>query len=546
MLFGSFRRISYERRAEVREEVAALSAPGPSFYLMVAISTIIAAYGLLANSTAVVIGAMLVAPLMGPIFGIALGSETGDRRLLGLSLVSEILGVVLAIVISTLIGLVPLRLDFGTEIAARTQPTIYDIIIALAAGLAGTYAMVDERISPALPGVAIATSLVPPLATCGLCISVAKWDWAFGAFLLFFANLLAIELAAAFIFGVSGAAAVKTQNGRSLARFLRRYGVSILLLIAAGTFMTQTLIRTIADRRFSARLQQAISDQVRSTVGASLSELRYERHRDSIDVVAVVLTPQEFTPEQVGRVEDGLRKRVDGRIHLVLRSLISKDADRKGIVFIPQEQRERTAQVAKQTQFLRRASLTLGKSLAGIAGARLVDLRRELNGNQNTVTAVVRTPSAIEPAQVVEMERSLQQAVGEPLRLIVRSVLTRDADSQGYVYEPQRKSAPLTGEALRFHQRVEQALRNQIGRGVEGASLLEFRYARRNQELLLLAVVRTPRAFGPAQVARIQEAFRKHVDPATLLIVRSDVGADTAATGFLSGFDESKLQPGAR
>ena len=310
--------------------------------------------------------------------------------------------------------------------------------------------------------------------------------------------------------------------------------------------MTQTLMRTVADRRFSAVLQQAISDQARSTVGASLSQLRYERHRNQIDVIAVVLTPQEFAPEQVARVEDALREHVDRRIHLVLRSLISKDADRKGVVFIPEEQRERASEVAQQTQFLRQASLVLEKSLAEIAGARLVDLRRELNGEQNAVTAVVRTPTAIEPAQVVEMERSLRKAVDEPVHLIVRSVLTRDADSQGYIYEAQKKSAPLTGEALRFHRRVERALRNQVGQEVQGASLVEFRYARRNQEFLLLAVVRTPRAFDPAQVARVQEAFRKHVDPATLLIVRSDVSADTAATGFLSGFDDAKLQPGAR
>ena len=108
--------------------------------------------------------------------------------------------------------------------------------------------MVDERISPALPGVAIATSLVPPLATCGLCISVGKWDWAFGAFLLFVANLLAIELAAASVFGIFGVVGVEAESGRSLVRFLRRYAVSVLLLIAAGTFMTQTLTRTIADR----------------------------------------------------------------------------------------------------------------------------------------------------------------------------------------------------------------------------------------------------------------------------------------------------------
>jgi len=88
-------------------------------------------------------------------------------------------------------------------------------------------------------------------------------------------------------------------------------------------------------------------------VGASLSQVQYERHRHEINVVAVVLTPQELVPEQVALLEDALRAKVDRRIHLVVRSLISKDADRKGIVFIPQEEREREAQVAKQTRFLR-------------------------------------------------------------------------------------------------------------------------------------------------------------------------------------------------
>jgi uncharacterized hydrophobic protein (TIGR00271 family) len=124
------RRLTLERRRVVRDEVAEMSIPSTAFYVMVAISSTIAAYGLLANSTAVVIGAMLVAPLMGPIFGIALGLAAGDRSLLGRAAVAEVAGMALVVLVGLLIGLVPLRLDLGAEIHARIQPTLYDIIVS--------------------------------------------------------------------------------------------------------------------------------------------------------------------------------------------------------------------------------------------------------------------------------------------------------------------------------------------------------------------------------------------------------------------------------
>ncbi len=297
-----------ERRRAVYEEVASISTPRKSFYVMVAISTTIAAYGLLSNSTAVVIGAMLVAPLMGPLFGVALALSIGDRDLLRRAVMAEVCGGLLSVAVGTLIGLMPLRLGFGSEITARTQPTLYDLIIALASGLAGAYALMDERISPALPGVAIATALVPPLTTCGLCLSAARWDWALGAFLLFFANFLAIEIAAAFVCAVFGMAEVETPEFLTLARFLRRFRVSLIALAVVAVFMTQILIALIADRRFSRAVEKTLSQQVRSTVGAHLTGFNYEERGGMFEVMATVLTPQEFEPPQVARMEESLRR----------------------------------------------------------------------------------------------------------------------------------------------------------------------------------------------------------------------------------------------
>lgn len=538
-------RMTPERRREVYQNIEEISAPTRSFYVMVAISTTIATYGLLANSTAVVIGAMLVAPLMGPIFGIALSLSTGDRNLFPKAVISELAGVLLAVLLGVLIGLIPLRLGFGSEILARTQPTLYDVIVALASGLAGAYALVDEKISPALPGVAISTALVPPLAACGLCLATGRGDWAFGAFLLFLANFLAIQIAAAFVFSAFGMVGVRTQEPFNLGRFCRRFALSLALLAIVAVFMTHTLVQMVAESRFSRALERSLAQKLRSTVGAQLTSVRVEPHASVRQVIATVLTPQEIDSGQVARIEKSLRESVAPNIHLIVRSLLSKDADRSGPVFLADDERERRAEVNELTQFLSRSSQALREQLANVPGATLIDVARSEENGQTVVTAVVRTPTPIEPTQVVSIQKAMTQALGNPIRLVVRSILTRDADSQRYLYEPKKETKPLTGEALKFHRRLEAALKNQIRQQQPGASLQEFRYRGVEGRLLILAVARTPQSIEPQQVKQVEAALRRYVHPKVELIVRSVVGADTSANYYLSDFDESKLAPDA-
>jgi uncharacterized hydrophobic protein (TIGR00271 family) len=541
-VFGNLVRVPDERRRAVYTQIDGMSSPQASFWIMVAISTIIAAYGLLANSTAVVIGAMLVAPLMGPIFGIALALLAGDRRLLGRAVLAEAAGVGLAVALGALIGLLPLRSQFASEILSRTQPTIYDLIIALASGLAGAYALIDERLSPTLPGVAMATAIVPPLATCGLSLAAGRWDWAFGAFVLFVGNLLAIEIAAAVVFAVVRLGDPLGRQGIFTRSFVRRFGVSMVALIVVGAFMTHTLVVLIDNRQFEAALRDSLTAQTGSTLGASVSNVQVQRREGAIDVLATVLTPQAFEPSQVAGIEEALRARVDPRIHLVIRSVLSKDDDRSGPVFVPEEEQARRQARAARAQFLTTASATLKGALSRIAGAQLVDILRSGEDEPTTVQAVVRTPTAIAPPQVAELEQALRQALGMPLHLVVRSVLTRDADAQAYLYATQEGPAPLTGEALVFHNRVQRGLQNQLKR-VSGAVLQEFRYERRGGRFDVLATVRAPRVIEPGDVMRIQHAFRIYVDPATDLVLRVSVGADVSAAGFLADPPRTVARP---
>jgi uncharacterized hydrophobic protein (TIGR00271 family) len=233
--------IPFERRSKVYSEIAIGSEPGVSFYTMVVLSTVIAAFGLLSNSTAVVIGAMLVAPLMTPILGIALSLTSGDRPLLSRAMVAETLGVMLSVGLGFIVGSVVPDIELGPEILSRTTPTVFDIVVAIAAGLAGAYSMVDERLSATLPGVAIATSLVPPLTACGLCLSQGSFDLAGSAFLLFFANLLGIQIAGGLVFAVFGISSASPGQmwsapdigGLTAGLFFKRFALSLILLVVA-------------------------------------------------------------------------------------------------------------------------------------------------------------------------------------------------------------------------------------------------------------------------------------------------------------------------
>lgn len=421
---------------ELSREIGEMAKPSGAFYLMVVLSTIIASFGLLANSTAVVIGAMLVAPLMSPIFGIAFGLTTADNRLLARSVAAEVKGVSLAVALAWLIGLVSPHTAFGPEILSRTAPTLYDIAVAVASGLAGSFALADKRVSPALPGVAIATAIVPPLSVAGLCLSAGRVDLALGALLLFFANLLAIELTAVAYFTVIGVRQGHLHERFRVGDFVRHFFVSLALLFLIGAFMTRTLIRGIAANRERDAIRTVLGSALRASQGARLTEMSLEPENQNTLVLATVLTPQELAPEHVARLEDALRQQVSPNLRLIVRSIISKDADRNGAVFRAEDEVRKQTEAARQMQFLSTASDALRRGLASMQGVELTDLRRDRGDSADVVTAVVRTPTALTPVQVDSLTTPLQAALGQPVVLVVRSVITRDADRTRYLNEP--------------------------------------------------------------------------------------------------------------
>lgn len=180
-----------------REEIFQDASEGRQFdavyFAMLVLSCLIALLGLLLNSPAVIIGAMLISPLMGPILTCGLALTTADWRLgkkAGWNVVLSVAEAVLIAAIATKLS--PLK-DATPEILARTNPNLMDLLVAFFSGLAGTLAMSSRTAGlMILPGVAIATAVMPPLATIGFGVSTGQWAVARGAFMLFFTNFMAI------------------------------------------------------------------------------------------------------------------------------------------------------------------------------------------------------------------------------------------------------------------------------------------------------------------------------------------------------------------
>lgn len=497
---------------------------------------------------------MLVAPLMIPIFGMSLSLTIGHNALFGRASLAESMGVALAVGLGGLVGKMVLEVEFGSELLARTNPTPYDIVVALAAGAVGAFSMIDEHLSATLPGVAISTSLVPPLATCGLCLSQGRYDLAGGAFLLFFANFLAIQIASAavfLLFGFSGAVATERlppiqPSILTLRIFVKRFFLSLLLLFGVTIFMTHTLYNVVNERRFYRQLEAVLTEELHQRTGARLTEVHYERGERAVNVVAIVLTPQEFAPADAKDIEHKLQGHFHDTFQLIIRSLLSKDTDDQGPVFVTtNEQKPPSSQVKTQAWFLSEANRVISEQLTQVAGARLIEVRFEDGNGPKTVVAVIRTPAAITPAQVKDLQAILREHIDLEARLVTRSILTRDADAERYLYdEPtvlkkELISPALTGEALAFHQQLDDALKRHIARVVAGASLSEFRYARHDQQLHVLAVVRTPQNFTPEQIHMVQTALQDEISSQLNLVIRSVVGIDVDTRGYLSSLDEN-------
>ena len=266
-LLGSWRHLVEEPVlvADVKKVVEKGSVPSFGFFFMLAASGVIATFGLLSNSAAVIIGAMIVAPLMNPIISLAFGSISTNREIVLRSLLTIVVGTVVIITmafgVSEIIGW---KLA-GSELIARMSPSLLDLGIAVAAGAAAAFAYTRPGVSSALAGIAIAVALVPPLCTVGIALSLGNksaTDIGFamgsvsarGPFLLYLTNIFGIVLSASLIFFLQ-----YFRRHASAFVTLVLIGACLLLVIPPlGISMDNLLARNLVHRSLTVKTQQLV------------------------------------------------------------------------------------------------------------------------------------------------------------------------------------------------------------------------------------------------------------------------------------------------
>ena len=234
-----------------------VSFRGPNVWIL-AFSIIIASVGLNVNSTAVIIGAMLISPLMGPIIGIGLGLGVNDTKLIKVGLKNLIVMVSISLIASTLYFLLtPLKLANPTELLARTNPTIYDVIIALFGGAAGLLEISRKDKGTVLSGVAIATALMPPLCTAGYGLASGTFKYFLGALMLFIINGVFIIIATYVMSKLLGFQEYEFQD-QKIAKRTRTLVTIVVLLVAVPSILSA--VKMIQSNTFQQNASSFVAD----------------------------------------------------------------------------------------------------------------------------------------------------------------------------------------------------------------------------------------------------------------------------------------------
>lgn len=301
------------------------------YLLMIVMATAIATLGLLQSSAPVVIGAMLVSPLLGPIMGIGFGVAVLDSGLIKRSLITLAVGTLLAIVVAALIIWISPIKDVTPEIRARTQPTLIDLGVAVVGGIAGVYAIM-RKLSGVMVGVAIATALVPPLSTVSFGLVTGRLDFAMGGGLLFLTNIVAIALSIALV-------ARFNKFGPSLTP--QHTAMQVVGIVAALGVLSVPLAISFNNIAREVRARNAVQSELSTMLGRG----------DRVDTMNVRVDGDAIAIDGVVLVND-----YDASLNQKLTRVLTQELDRDVRVSIAQLRQQTNAAVEGEAQLNRRVA----------------------------------------------------------------------------------------------------------------------------------------------------------------------------------------------
>lgn len=528
--------ISENRKETVRADITEGSTPHLRYYILLAISALIAAIGLVTNSPAVVIGAMLISPLMTPIFGICFALIRWDVPLLRQSMITEFGGVALAVFVSALLGLLPFNYSVTPEMLARTNPTLLDLGVAALAGIAGCLAMIDEKISPVLPGIAMATALTPPLATSGLCLALGAYHGAWEAFLLFFANFLAILIVAGGLFVFVGFIA-RTEMDSGL-RLMRRFLPPAIGLVVVAVVLTNTLVGVVEEWKISEKIKDVLETELSEEPSTAIENVIFQKKEGKVFILATVRSPRVLSPYKVEQIQNLIAKSLAMDTTVIVRCDITKDISAWGSTSVAVSENLDgefiTTKLHPKVKRIQLSEQALREALEGYPALILKELNVINLKHGALILATIESSKDITPSMVATLEKMIQEKMKDPtVRFLVRSQTLRGVTSKGRVLYGKAHFGEWSPADRALQKKIEEGVEKEI-RQLGNIFVTSIDALREKGKWLVLARVVGTQVPKPSQVQEIEQKIAKATDGDVTIAIWFDFEAIVTRDEYLS------------
>lgn len=302
-----------DRSKTMERVVKEINFTGANIWIL-ACAILVASVGLNVNSAAVIIGAMLISPLMGPIVGAGFALGIYDFELLKKSLRNLAIATIVSLVVSTVFFFLSPFKDVQSELLARTTPNIYDILIAFFGGIVGAISITRVDRGNPIPGVAIATALMPPLCTAGYGLATMNWSYFLGAFYLYCINCVFIGIATFFIIKYLKYPAKKMVNPIQQKRVRQSITWLTIIMLVPSSYLAYNLFREQEFRKSTEKfLQNEFADKGEVVVYRKINMNSKPKK------VELAFLSKRFEPDEIVALNRKLEKSVDERVNLIIR-----------------------------------------------------------------------------------------------------------------------------------------------------------------------------------------------------------------------------------
>lgn len=410
-----------DHRSVIREVVSSVERSW-TYYLILTLAGLIALLGLLTNSIAVVIGAMLISPLMGPIISSGLAFTIGDISLARRAFRTIGTSVLLTILVCALFSAIsPLR-DPTTEILARVRPNIFDLFVAILSGTAGAIALCTKRnYLITSTGVAIATAVIPPLSVTGYGIGTGHFMISLGGFLLFFTNFVAIILTSDFVFFILGFRTTHAEGGDGSPR--RRLAIIATIMVLISVPLVYTLVVDISAVKQRKLVERVLQKHLNRPRQSRLTYFEYRSDQPEPTVSATVNTVAFLDRGTQKKIENDLRGALGKTVVLNLEQLVV--ASEKALTSRSDQQPPRPDTPLQIKGKVGQMLLSVRQQLAPLFSPfPLRNLRMEFSGENEPITiqATIGRDYPVGDDELLILSRLLEKSLQTPVQLVVSTL----------------------------------------------------------------------------------------------------------------------------